>query len=177
MTMLFGLKYRDDDSADQIIQIFADHAIRDQLLARKLDLVDIHPIEIELDKLTQDELDDIQILVSPKEAEFGAIVGDYVAEQLARLCHKVKQNVQQAIANGTRELVNEMFWSAKFSVAGARFIVTINGSGKLNTFVSAQGVLTPAQLQDLLFDVTSLARRAALPLILQAIPRPPFLKG
>lgn len=177
MTMLSGLKYRDDDSADQIIQIFADSGIRDQLLQQKLDLLDIHPIEIELDKLSREDLDDVQILVSPKQAEFVAIVGDYVAEQLARMCRQVKENVEQAIANGTRELVDEMFWSAKFSVAGARFIVTIDGSGKLNTFVSAQGVLTPAQLQELLFDVTSLVRRAALPLILQAIPRPPFLQA
>lgn len=173
MITLSGLKYRGDDSACPILQIFAHRGIRDQLLQHKLDLLDIHPIEIELDNLSQEDLDDIQILVSPKEAEFGAIVGGYVAEQLARMCGRVKKDVEQAIANGNRERVDELSWSAKFSVAGARFIVTINGLGKLNSFVSAHGMLTPEQLQGLLFDVTSLVRRAALPLILRAIPRPP----
>lgn len=177
MTIHPGLAYRDADASHAIIQVFASGDIRDRLLAQNIDLDDIRAVDIDFKQLTPPELDAMGVLAIPEQVEFNDVVGDYVAERLARLCDLVKLNVNAAIASGTPHLVDTMVWSTHFSIAEAHFGVGIDGMGKLNSIVSAEGQLSAEQLQDLVFDITTLLRRAALPLVLRAVPRPPFIAG
>lgn len=178
MTTFAALIYRDnDDDPTETIQIFSAAKIRDQLRAQHADLADIRAVDVDFTRLSETEFHNLQILVSTAEPEFDAVFRAYLTEKVARLRSNVEADVTEAIADGMPRRVDGLRWFTQLRVAGAWFMVNINGMGELNPIVVARGQLPPSILQELLRDAVVSTRRAVLPVILRAIPRPDFLKG
>jgi hypothetical protein len=165
--------YRDpDETGGENIQIFSTAQVRDEFLARCEDFPDIRAVDVDFSELSRIQFHNIHILVSPTEPEFDTILRAYMAEKLRRLRSQVEADVAEAIADGVPERIASLFWFAQFWVAGARFAVNITGVGELETFVLDRRNFSLGALKELLRDVTIDARRAVLPVILRAIPRP-----
>jgi hypothetical protein len=178
MTTFDALAYRDnDDDPTEVIQVFSSAKIRDQLRAKHADLTEIRALDIDFTRLSETAFRDIQILAWPAEPEFDAIFRAYLTEKVARLRSNVEADVAEAIADGMPGRVDGLRWFTQLRVAGAWFMVNIDGMGELNPIVVAQGPLPPSALKELLQDAVVSTRRAVLPVILRAIPRPVFLKG
>lgn len=151
--------------------------IRDRMLIAAHHEKNVVSADIAFPDLTDDELECAALLVTLDFPIYDAVLDAYCSEKIIRLRDRVALDVDRAIAGATPDMVDMMTWVASFSVAETTFSVEIDGRGMTTTLGIDQGKLDHKALDYLVKKSIISIKRAVLPVVLRAIPRPPFLEA